>query len=125
MVVVGAVIYASGQVMGAETRGRANVWATAALVGAVMSVLINTIAPPVMGTAYGTTMHADCSFECKGLYGATPMCFIVPAGGGCCARNNQLWVCPPNASRCDPNWAKCCNATACYINGITTSLCSV
>jgi len=33
MTVLAAVIYAAGQMMGAETRARANVWATAALTG--------------------------------------------------------------------------------------------
>ncbi|MEM2137829.1 MAG: hypothetical protein QW568_01965, partial [Candidatus Anstonellaceae archaeon] len=37
MIVVAGVIYAAGQVMGAETRARANVWATAALTGALIA----------------------------------------------------------------------------------------
>jgi len=48
MVIVAGVIYASGQIMGAETRARANVWATAALTGALMALLIWAIAPPVL-----------------------------------------------------------------------------
>ncbi|MCX8197552.1 MAG: hypothetical protein N3G80_04560, partial [Candidatus Micrarchaeota archaeon] len=36
MIVFAAVVYAGGQMMGAETRARANVWATAALVGAII-----------------------------------------------------------------------------------------
>ena len=48
MVVLGAVIYAAGQIMGAETRARANVWATAALTGALIAMLIAAIAPPVL-----------------------------------------------------------------------------
>jgi len=47
MVVVSAVIYAAGQIMGAETRARANVWATAALTGALISGLIYAITPSV------------------------------------------------------------------------------
>ena len=34
MIILAGVIYAAGQMMGAETRARANVWATAALTGA-------------------------------------------------------------------------------------------
>jgi uncharacterized membrane protein len=54
MVVVAGVIYAAGQIMGAETRARANVWATAALVGALIGVLIYAVAPSVLQTIYGT-----------------------------------------------------------------------
>jgi hypothetical protein len=53
MVVVAAVIYAGGQMMGAETRARANVWATAALTGAMIAILIAAVAPPVLKTIYG------------------------------------------------------------------------
>ncbi|MCX8197620.1 MAG: hypothetical protein N3F07_00270, partial [Candidatus Micrarchaeota archaeon] len=48
MTVFAGVIYAAGQIMGAETRARANVWATAALVGALIGVLIYAVAPPVL-----------------------------------------------------------------------------
>jgi uncharacterized membrane protein len=61
MIVIAGVIYAAGQVMGAETRARANVWATAALTGALIAVLIYAIAPSVLATIYG----AD-SFSCTG-----------------------------------------------------------
>jgi uncharacterized membrane protein len=56
MVVVAGVIYAAGQIMGAETRARANVWATSALVGALIGLLIYAIAPTVLGTIYGSTL---------------------------------------------------------------------
>jgi nitrogen fixation/metabolism regulation signal transduction histidine kinase len=58
MIILAGVIYASGQMMGAETRARANVWATAALTGALIAILIAVIAPPVLamisGDASGT-----------------------------------------------------------------------
>ncbi|MCX6773094.1 MAG: hypothetical protein NTV88_04995 [Candidatus Micrarchaeota archaeon] len=54
MIVVAGVIYAGGQMMGAETRARANVWATAALVGAIIAILIVVIAPPVLNLMYPT-----------------------------------------------------------------------
>jgi hypothetical protein len=38
--------------MGAETRARANVWATAALTGALIAILIAVIAPSVLQTIY-------------------------------------------------------------------------
>ncbi|MCX8195177.1 MAG: hypothetical protein N3G22_03685 [Candidatus Micrarchaeota archaeon] len=49
MVLVAGVIYAAGQIMGAETRARANVWATAALTGALIALLIFAVAPPILG----------------------------------------------------------------------------
>jgi len=54
MIVLAGVIYAAGQLMGAETRARANVWATACLTGALIAVLIAVIAPAVLQTIYGT-----------------------------------------------------------------------
>ena len=50
MVVLGAVIYGAGQVMGAETRARANVWATAMIVGAIVGIMINLLLPAILGT---------------------------------------------------------------------------
>jgi len=60
MVVVAGVIYAAGQIMGAETRARANVWATAALTGALIGVLIYAVAPSVLSTIYGGTGTFSC-----------------------------------------------------------------
>jgi len=62
MVVVAGVIYAAGQIMGAETRARANVWATAALTGALIGVLIYAVAPSVLGTIYGSGA-IDCNTQ--------------------------------------------------------------
>ena len=59
MIVVAGVIYAAGQMMGAETRARANVWATAALTGALIAILIYAIAPAVLGQ-----MYQGSSFNC-------------------------------------------------------------
>jgi hypothetical protein len=53
MVVLAGVIYAGGQIMGAETRARANVWATACLTGALIAILIVVVAPPVLNAIYG------------------------------------------------------------------------
>ena len=53
MVLLASVIYATGQMMGAETRARANVWATSALTGALIGILIYAVAPSVLQTIYG------------------------------------------------------------------------
>lgn len=45
MVLTAAVAYAAGQIMGAETRARATVWATAMLTGAILAALLYLVAP--------------------------------------------------------------------------------
>ncbi|MFA4983406.1 MAG: hypothetical protein WC588_04280 [Candidatus Micrarchaeia archaeon] len=59
MIVIAGVIYAAGQMMGAETRARANVWATAALTGALIAVLIFAIAPSVLNSIWGGSTAID------------------------------------------------------------------
>jgi hypothetical protein len=59
MVFFAGVIYVAGQMMGAETRARANVWATAALTGALMAILIVVVAPSVLGAIYGPEVNCD------------------------------------------------------------------
>jgi len=61
MVLLAAVIYATGQMMGAETRARANVWATSALTGALIGILISVIAPAVLQTIAGSSNPIKCS----------------------------------------------------------------
>jgi len=60
LVVTGAVIYAAGQMTGAETRARANVWATACLTGALIATIIFAVAPAVIGTIYGADIQHVC-----------------------------------------------------------------
>jgi hypothetical protein len=60
MVLLASVIYATGQMMGAETRARANVWATSALTGALIGILISVIAPTVLQTIAGSTNTIKC-----------------------------------------------------------------
>ena len=52
MIILAGVLYAAGQMMGAETRARSNVWATAALTGALIAILIAVIAPSVLQMIY-------------------------------------------------------------------------
>jgi len=58
MIILAGVIYAAGQMMGAETRARANVWATACLTGALIAILIAVVAPSVLGMIYNTNQNA-------------------------------------------------------------------
>ena len=59
MVLVAATIYTVGQIMGAETRARANVWSTAALTGALIGMLIYAVAPGVLSVIYGGSVNCD------------------------------------------------------------------
>ncbi len=49
VVVLAAVIYAAGQIGGAEFRASATKWATALIVGAVLSLVIILLIPNVLG----------------------------------------------------------------------------
>ncbi len=60
MLILGGVIYAAGQMLGAETRARANVWATACLTGALIAILIVVVAQPVLQTIYGDAGIVAC-----------------------------------------------------------------
>jgi Na+-driven multidrug efflux pump len=48
LVVLAGATYAIGQILGAETRARAAVWATAMLTGAVIGIVIYIIMPPLL-----------------------------------------------------------------------------
>lgn len=60
MVLFASVVYATGQMMGAETRARANVWATSALTGALIGILISVVAPAVLATIAGQATALEC-----------------------------------------------------------------
>ncbi len=61
MVVVAGLVYVAGQVFGAEVRSRANVWATAMIIGAIICVLIIVILPTFLSTMYA---DPNASFTC-------------------------------------------------------------
>lgn len=56
LVMFAAIIYASGQFFGAETRARANVWATSCITGAIIGIIISTIAPDILSQLAGETV---------------------------------------------------------------------
>ncbi|MDD5337250.1 MAG: hypothetical protein PHS02_02095 [Candidatus ainarchaeum sp.] len=60
MIVAAGVIYAAGQLLGAETRARASVWATAMLIGAMIGLLIVVIAPSVLSALYADVNSGVC-----------------------------------------------------------------
>ena len=60
MIIGAGIVYAAGQMLGAETRARASQWGTAMLIGAVIAILIVTVAPPVLQAMYaGQTQIAQ------------------------------------------------------------------
>jgi hypothetical protein len=65
MIILAGVIYATGQMMGAETRARANVWATAALTGALIAILIAVIAPAVLSQIYDPASTTGLTNQCQ------------------------------------------------------------
>jgi hypothetical protein len=59
MVISAGVTYTTGQLTGAETRARANTWATAMLVGAIIGILIVSVAPSILSILYGEDIKPD------------------------------------------------------------------
>ena len=55
MVFAAAVIYALGQMLGAEIRARANVWAHAMFIGAIIGILLSLVVPWILKTIYADT----------------------------------------------------------------------
>ena len=105
MVALSGVIYAAGQLMGAETRARASTWATACLAGAIMAVLIAAIGPSVVGAIYP---GVGCEAQPFIVY--TQQCAVpqgcICRGSGCvdnvCANGKMCAPCsaPAGPTRC-------------------------
>ncbi len=73
LIVVAAIIYAAGQVMGAETRARASVWATSMIIGAVIGIVIYLLVPMILGTMLPASMSGG---------DITSICGSTGDGGG-------------------------------------------
>ena len=63
MLIIGGIIYAAGQMLGAETRARANVWATACLTGALIAILMVVVAQPALQMVYGEQGTIGCEIQ--------------------------------------------------------------
>ena len=48
MIILGAAVYAVGQMLGAETRARASVWGTAMVTGAVIAAILYVLVPYII-----------------------------------------------------------------------------
>ena len=64
LIILAAAVYAVGQVVGAETRARASVWATAMITGAVIGIVIYLIVPNIISFLMKGVQAPDdpCSF---------------------------------------------------------------
>ncbi len=52
MIFAAGVVYAAGQILGAETRARANVWAHAMFIGAIIGLLLSQVLPWLLNIMY-------------------------------------------------------------------------
>jgi len=59
LIILAALVYSIGQILGAETRARASVWATAMMTGAIIGVIIYIIVPYVIGLI-NSTLTTTC-----------------------------------------------------------------
>ena len=55
VIVLAGIVFAVGQTMGAETRARANVWATNLIIGAIIGAVVYVLAPWFIGVIMNTT----------------------------------------------------------------------
>ncbi|MEM4272078.1 MAG: hypothetical protein QXH30_00655 [Candidatus Bilamarchaeaceae archaeon] len=60
LIVAAAIVYAGGQLLGAETRARATVWATSMFMGALIGVLIYVIVPYVLNLMVPNGLQNSC-----------------------------------------------------------------
>lgn len=60
LVIIAAIVYAAGQVLGAETRARASVWATAMIVGAVIGIIIFVLVPGILEVMLNQSVTGAC-----------------------------------------------------------------
>ncbi|MGC8923919.1 MAG: hypothetical protein ACP5KJ_01855 [Candidatus Micrarchaeia archaeon] len=56
MIVLAGLVYAAGQVMGAEMRSRASVWATSLLVGAIIGLILAASAKGIVKAFAGAAL---------------------------------------------------------------------
>ncbi|MEW6328568.1 MAG: hypothetical protein AB1468_00475 [Candidatus Micrarchaeota archaeon] len=75
MFITAGLVYAAGQIMGAETRSRANVWSTAMLVGGIIGLILAASAP------YLVTVFANAALGGEGGLDVSPATCSAEATG--------------------------------------------
>ncbi len=66
LIILGAVVYAAGQMLGAETRARASVWATNMFIGAIIGILIYIVVPYIINILAPSTGGTGCGYAVSG-----------------------------------------------------------
>ncbi len=69
LIVLAGTTYAIGQILGAETRARATVWATAMLTGAVIGAIIYLIGPSILTILFGYGIFGKQFYWSYGMTG--------------------------------------------------------
>lgn len=64
LIILAGTIYAVGQVLGAETRARASVWATAMLTGAVIGIIIYIVTPVIVNALMSGNTNGSIKVSC-------------------------------------------------------------
>lgn len=64
LIILAGTIYAIGQILGAETRARATVWATAMLTGAVIGIVIYIVTPVIVNALMSGNTNASIAVSC-------------------------------------------------------------
>ena len=64
LIMVAGVVYAGGQVGGAETRAKAQGWATTMVIGAVIGIMLSIILPAFIKAIYGASIADDFCNSC-------------------------------------------------------------
>ncbi len=62
LIVLGGLVYAAGQVLGAEMRSRTNVWATTMVIGAIIGLVISASAPAIISIVAGALDYDIASY---------------------------------------------------------------
>ncbi len=62
MILLSSIVYTGGQFFGAETRARANVWATNMLTGAIIGIVIIILLPGFLAAMVGGSYSGGCNF---------------------------------------------------------------
>ncbi len=78
LIILAGAVYAIGQIMGAETRARASVWATSMLIGALIGLIIYLVVPIIIRQLIPQDIDVDiaeddpCDFGCEGCEEVAP-----------------------------------------------------
>ena len=118
-IVLSGITFAAGQVMGAETRARANVWATNLLIGSLIAGVITVLAPSFVENMTGFTL-SNCKAAAGGGFCSQG---YFPCGDHCCAQgetcyDGQCYNCGDDECICNNDGdISCVDSKECTNNG--------